>query len=62
MREVKPRAPDPDRVFPDEGAEPIMTVTFGLELPISLRVPELQFVVSRRGSGWDGWGLTKLVT
>jgi hypothetical protein len=56
MREVTPRTPDPDRVFPDEGAEPIMAVTFGLELPFSLRVPELQFVVSRPGSGWDGWG------
>jgi hypothetical protein len=33
-----------------------MTVTFGLELPFSLRVPELQFVHSRRGPGWQGWG------
>jgi hypothetical protein len=60
MREVNPRAPDPDRVFPDEGAEPIMTVTFGLELPFALRVPELQFVVSRRGPGWDGWELDEI--
>ena len=56
MREVTPRTPDPDRVFPEEGAEPIITVTFAMELPFSLRVPELQFVVSRPGSGWEGWG------
>jgi hypothetical protein len=56
MRAVEPRTPDPDRVFPEEGAEPIVTVTFGLELPFSLRMPELHFVVSRRGPGWNGWG------
>jgi hypothetical protein len=56
MRKAKPRNLDPYRVFPDEGAEPIMTVTFGLELPFSLRVPELKFVVSRKGPGWNGWG------
>lgn len=33
-----------------------MTVTFGLELPFSLRMPEVAFVHSRRGPGWDGWG------
>lgn len=60
MRSVKPRTPDPDRVFPDEGAEPIMAVTFCLELPFSLRVPELQFVISRPGSGWDGWGADEI--
>jgi hypothetical protein len=53
---VKPSTPDPERVFPDEGAEPIMTVTFGLELPFSLRMPQLQFVHSQRGPGWGGWG------
>jgi hypothetical protein len=56
MREVKPKTPDPDRVFADDGAEPIMSVTFGLELPFSLRTGELHFVVSRRGPGWQGWG------
>lgn len=60
MREVAPRPPDPDRVFPDEGAEPITTVTFGIELPFSLRVPELQFVHSRRGPGWAGWGADEI--
>jgi hypothetical protein len=56
MREVDPRTPDPDRIFPAEGAEPIVTVTFGLELPFSLRVPELDFVTSRPGREWTGWG------
>lgn len=56
MREMQPRTPDPDHVFPAEGAEPIVTVTFALELPFSLRVPELEFVVSRPGTAWDGWG------
>ncbi len=56
MKEVEPRTPDPDQVFPAEEAEPIVTVTFALELPFSLRVPELEFVVSRPGTAWDGWG------
>jgi hypothetical protein len=60
MREVEPRQPDPSRLFPDEDAEPILTVTFALELPFSLRVPETQFVHSRRGPGWDGWGADEI--
>lgn len=56
MRETTPRRPDPDRVYPEEDAEPIMIVTFGLELPFSLRMPEVAFVHSRRGPGWEGWG------
>src|SRR3954469_14760690 len=56
MRELQPQAPDPRRVFPEAGAEPIIGVTFGLELPFSLRLPEVKFVVSRSGSGWEGWG------
>ncbi len=60
MREVKPRTPDPDRIFPNPDAEPIMIVTFALELPFSLRMPELQFVHSRRGPGWEGWGADEI--
>jgi hypothetical protein len=33
-----------------------MTVTFALELPFSLRMPEVALVHSRRGPGWEGWG------
>jgi hypothetical protein len=52
MKVVKPRRPDPDRIYPQEDAEPIMTVTLGLELSFSLRLPEVAFVHSRRGPGW----------
>lgn len=55
MEEITPREFDPDRILPDPNAEPILTVTFLLELPHCIRVADATFLISDRGEGWAGW-------
>jgi hypothetical protein len=50
------RKADPDLIEPEADAEPILTVTFALELPWSLRIADIAFLVSDSSEGWPGWG------
>jgi hypothetical protein len=49
------RKADPSLVEPKANAEPILTVTFAFELPWSLRIADVAFLVSEPGDGWPGW-------
>jgi hypothetical protein len=53
---VDPPPPDldVDELLPS-GAEPVLTVTFLLQLPYSIRVAESRFLVSESGDPWPGW-------
>ncbi|HEX5610777.1 MAG TPA: hypothetical protein VFX45_11890 [Solirubrobacterales bacterium] len=55
MEPVTPRPFELDRIFPDPEAEPILTVTFLLELPHCIRVADAKFLISDWGDGWPGW-------
>jgi hypothetical protein len=57
MEPIAPRPFDLDRIEPDPDpdAEPILTITFLLELPHCIRVADAVFLVSDRGEGWPGW-------
>jgi hypothetical protein len=55
MEPLTPRDFDPDRIRPDEDAEPIVALSFLLELPHCLRIDDVAFLVSDRGGSWPGW-------
>lgn len=55
MEPLTPRDFDQDRIRPDEDAEPIVALSFLLELPHCLRIDDVVFVVSDRGGSWPGW-------
>lgn len=54
MERVTRRA-NPALVEPEPDAEPILTVTFAFELPWSLRIVDVAFLVSDSGEEWLGW-------
>jgi hypothetical protein len=49
------RKADPDLIEPEADGEPILTVTFALELPWSLRIADVAFLVSDSSEDWPGW-------
>lgn len=49
------RKADPDLIEPKADAEPILTVTFAFELPWSLRIGDISFLVSESSEEWSGW-------
>ena len=53
---IVPREFDPDRIDPAPDAEPIVGLSFLLELPHCLRIADLVFLISDRGGSWPGWG------
>ncbi len=55
MEPLDPEEFDPGLIDPGPGAEPILTLTFLLELPFALRIAEARFLVSDGGGGWPGW-------
>lgn len=55
MEPLTPREFDPNRISPDEDAEPIVALSFLLELPHCLRIDDVAFLVSDRGGTWPGW-------
>jgi len=55
MEGITPREFDPNRISPDEDAEPIVALSFLLELPHCLRIDDVAFLVSDRGGTWPGW-------
>lgn len=55
MEPLTPREFDPNQIHPDGDAEPIVALSFLLELPHCLRIDDLAFLVSDRGGSWPGW-------
>jgi hypothetical protein len=55
MEQLTPRQFDPNRINPDDDAEPIVALSFLLELPHCLRIDDVAFLVSDRGETWPGW-------
>jgi len=55
MEPLTPREFDPNRITPNEDAEPIAALSFLLELPHCLRIDDVAFLVSDRGGSWPGW-------
>lgn len=55
MEELNPSPLDPEKIDPGPEAEPIVALTFLLELPHCLRIEEVVFLVSDRGGSWSGW-------
>jgi hypothetical protein len=55
MEPQEPQPFDPDKIDPGPDAEPIFALTLMLELPFSLRIGEVVFLVSGGGGGWPGW-------
>lgn len=52
---ITPQPHNPADIFPADDAEPVFTVSFLLELPHSLRIGEVRFLVSDYGEDWPGW-------